>query len=75
MFSSLNVFHIPCINQIQKYINNLQIHFNIYDAFYSRYSHQHVSAGIPAIFKVMLLLKEYSYGLLRCRHSIIIQLI
>jgi len=31
---------------------------NIYDIFYSQYSHQHVSAGIPAIFRMMLLLQE-----------------
>ena len=33
--------------------------FNIYDVFYSQCSHQHVSAGIAAIFGVMLLLQEY----------------
>jgi hypothetical protein len=27
------------------------MHFNIYVAFYSQCSHQHVSAGIPAIFR------------------------
>ena len=35
------------------------MHYNIYDAFYSQCFHQHVSAGIPAIFRVMLLLQEY----------------
>jgi len=35
------------------------MHFNISDVFYSQCSHQHVSAGIPAIFKVMLLFHEY----------------
>ena len=35
------------------------MHFNIYDVFYSQSSHQHVSAGIPSIFRGMLLLQEY----------------
>jgi hypothetical protein len=35
------------------------MHFNIYDLFYSKYYHQHVSAGIPTIFRVVLLLQEY----------------
>jgi hypothetical protein len=38
-----------------KYLNNQQMYFNVYDVFYSLNSHQHVSAGIPAIFKVMVL--------------------
>jgi len=32
---------------------------NIYDVFYSN-SHQHVSADIPVIIRVMLLLQEHS---------------
>jgi hypothetical protein len=36
-----------------------KIHFSIYHIFYSINSHQHVSAAIPAIFRVMLLLVEY----------------
>ena len=32
------------------------MYFNIYDVFYSQYSHQHVSAAIAVIFRVMLLL-------------------
>ena len=35
------------------------MHFNISDVFYSQYSHQHISAGIQAIFKVLLLFHEY----------------
>jgi len=35
------------------------MHFNISDVFYSKCSHQHISAGIQAIFKVMLLFHEY----------------
>ena len=33
--------------------------YNIYDIFHSKYSHQHVSAGIPAIFRVTFSLQEY----------------
>jgi len=33
--------------------------FNIYDVFYSQCSHQHLSAGIQAIIREMLLLQEY----------------
>ena len=35
------------------------MHFKVYDVFYSQYSHQHVSAAIAAIFRLMLLLQEY----------------
>jgi len=52
------MFHPPFINQIQKCTNNQQVYFNVYDVFYSQVSHQHVSAGIPAIFRVILL-QEY----------------
>ena len=38
-----------------KYINNQQTHFNICHVFYSQCSHQHVSAGIAAIFWAKLL--------------------
>jgi len=31
------------------------MHFSVYDVFYSQNSHQHVSAGIPAILWVILL--------------------
>jgi len=34
------------------------VHFGIYDVLYSQNSHQHVSAGIPAIFRVILLYKN-----------------
>jgi len=43
-----------------KYINNQQMHFNIYDIFYFQCSHQHVLPGIPAIFGVTLL-QEYKH--------------
>jgi len=43
------------------------MHFNIYDAFYSQCFHQQVSAGILAIFRVMMLLQEYKrINVLRC---------
>jgi hypothetical protein len=57
-----NMYHHPYTYQIQKYINIQQMHFNIYDVVHSQYSHQHVSAGIPAIFRVMVLLQEHSFG-------------
>jgi len=41
------------------YTNNQQMPINIYNVFYSNCSHQHVSAGILAIFRVMSLLQEY----------------
>jgi len=34
--------------------------FKVYDVFYSLYSQQHVSAAIAAIFRVILLLQQYS---------------
>jgi hypothetical protein len=40
-----------CIHT-QKYINKQQIILIIYDVFYSQYTHQHVSAGIPDICSV-----------------------
>jgi hypothetical protein len=49
-----------CAN-IQKYKNNQKLHFNIYDVLYSYNSHQQVLAGIPAIFRLMLL-QEYTCG-------------
>jgi len=36
--------------------------FNNYYVFNSQYFHQHVSAGIPVIFRVMLLSQEYNCG-------------
>jgi hypothetical protein len=40
------------------YINNQQMHFVIYDAFYSQNSHQHVPVDILAILRAMLLYKN-----------------
>ena len=31
------------------------MHFNVYDVFYSHFSHQRVSAAVAAIFRVSLL--------------------
>jgi len=39
------------------------MHYNVYDVFYSLHSHQHVSAAIAPIFRVMLLLHEYKVQL------------
>ena len=50
---SINYFNGP------KYINNQQILFNVYDVFFSQCSHQCASAGIPAILRMIILLKEY----------------
>jgi hypothetical protein len=36
-----------------------KMYFKVYDVFYSLYSHQHVSAAIAAIFRVILL-QEYN---------------
>jgi len=35
---------------------------NIYDVFYSQFSHQHVSGNIAAIFRVTFSLEEHSWG-------------
>jgi len=43
------------------------MHINIYDVVYSKCSQQRVSAGILAIFRVMLLLQEYIlYNFVNC---------
>jgi hypothetical protein len=36
-----------------------KIQFNVDDVFYSLFSHEHVPAATAAIFRVILLLKEY----------------
>jgi len=49
------------------------MHYNMYDAFYSLHSPQHVSAAIVAIFRVILL-PEYKVQIWLCRrHSITIR--
>jgi len=42
-----------------KCINNQQTHFKFKMDFYLYYLHQHVSASNPAIFRVMVLIKDY----------------
>jgi len=42
------------------------MNFNIYYVFYSQYSHQHVTAGIPAIFRVTLLQIYKCRNLVKC---------
>jgi len=51
------------------------MHFNIYDGFYSEYSHHLVAASILAIFRVVLLLQEYKTYKLCHHHSITIKII
>jgi len=51
--------HLPCVNQVYNVQIANRMHLNVYDVVYSLNSHQHVSAGIVAIFRVMLLLQEY----------------
>ena len=63
------MFHLPFIKQIRNiyimyiyiyiYTYNHKIHFNVHNVFHSLNSHQHVSAVIAAIFRVMLLLQQY----------------
>ena len=51
------------------------MHFNIYNVFYSKCSHQHVSAAITAFFRVMLMLQKYkSTNVVNCVTVILQQL-
>ena len=49
------------------------MHYNTYDVFYSQTSRQNVSTHIPAIFKMMLLLKEHKVTKVVNRGTIIRQ--
>jgi len=49
-----------------KHINNQQMHFNIYDVFYSQCSHQNVWTGIPTIYRVILLHEYKRTNLVNC---------
>jgi len=50
----------PCgHNLLPKYTTNQQMHFNIYRCILFTCSHQNVSASIPDIFRVVILLQEY----------------
>jgi len=42
------------------------MHFNVHDVFCSLNSHQHVSTGIPAIFRMMLLQEYKSINFVNC---------
>jgi len=53
------MFHLPCINQICNIQIANKMNFNVNDVYNLLYSHQHVSAAIAAIFRVMLLVQEY----------------
>ena len=51
-----NIFHLMCINQVHNTQTTNKMPYNVYDVFYSQFSHQNVSAAIPAIRRVILLL-------------------
>jgi hypothetical protein len=42
------------------------MHLNIYYVFHSQFSYQHVSAGIPAVFSVILLQEYKRTNLVNC---------
>jgi len=42
------------------------MHVNIYDVFYSLTSHEHVSTGIVAIFRVILLQEHSGANVVSC---------
>jgi hypothetical protein len=48
------MFTNPNINQVYIMQLTYKMHFNVYDVFYSQFSHKHVSAAIVAIFRVIL---------------------
>jgi len=45
-----------CINQVHNTQTTNKMPYNVYDVFYKQFSHQNVSAAIPAIRRVILLL-------------------
>jgi len=49
------MFNLPRINQTHNISITNKMHFNVNEAFCSQYSHQHVSAAIAAIFRLVLL--------------------
>ena len=64
----MNWHNVPWIIKLyyhKKFANNQQMHLYIQYIFYSQYSDQHVSAGIPAIFKVRFLIQEHNCGLIK----------
>ena len=43
------------------------MHYNVYDVFYSLNSHQHVSAAIEVMFRVMILFATiHMYNMVSC---------
>ena len=57
-----------------KYIKSQQNSLQIYDVFYSHYSHQHVSTGISAIFRVMVTQVPTSVCLYLCNNNITLKM-
>jgi hypothetical protein len=55
------MFHLPCSNQIHDIQITNKLHFTLYDVLQSQFSHQHVSAAIPPIFSVLLLLLLFEF--------------
>ena len=60
------MFHLTCINQVHNVHKTNKTHFNIYYVSYSLYSHQHVSADIATIFRVILLQEYKSTSVVSC---------
>jgi len=52
------MFNLPCVKQVHNIQITYKMQFTVYDVFLSRFSHQHVSVAIAAIFRVELL-QEY----------------
>ena len=52
------MFHLLCFNEVCDIKITNEMHFNVYDVFYSKFSHPRVSAAIVTIFRVILL-QEY----------------
>jgi len=65
-FSHFKMFHLTCINQVHNVHKTNKTHFNIYYVSYSLYSHQHVSADIATIFRVILLQEYKSTSVVSC---------
>jgi hypothetical protein len=54
------MFHAKYEKFQVKYTKTNKMHSNIYDVLYSQCSHQHVSVGTTAIFRVIFLLQQYN---------------
>ena len=55
-----------CPKVVKHPVYNSQNNLIIYDVFYSKCSHQHISAGIPAIFRMALLQDQKSTNVVTC---------